>query len=397
MATASEIVALDLFAGTGWGVACRQLGIREHAVEIMPEAIATRAANGMDTLYHDVWEGLDGRHYVPPYSLLIGSPPCQTYSMGGKGSGRRALGDVLAAIDAGAYKDPAALRALGLALDPRTALVLAPLAHVWRDRPKYVVLEQVPPVLPVWEACAKVMRAMGYSVQVAVLNSEQYGVPQTRRRAFLVAAYGQPVALPAPTHSRYYPANPSKLDPGLLPWVSMADALGLETPGPTLRSNYGTGGDASNRGRRLATQPAPTVTSKADRNKWNGEQNMTVEQAAALQTYPALFDYPAPAAPDPGGMVLRNGNMARAAVRATHQPAPTIHFGHNSARVQWIDPAHADDPQAPGQRVTIEEAAVLQTYERPFIWCGNKGKQFLQIGNAVPPLLARTILQALIR
>jgi DNA (cytosine-5)-methyltransferase 1 len=43
------MIALDLFAGTGWGVACQRLGIEEMGVEIMPEARATRAANGMHT------------------------------------------------------------------------------------------------------------------------------------------------------------------------------------------------------------------------------------------------------------------------------------------------------------------------------------------------------------
>lgn len=54
----APIVALDLFAGTGWGVACERLGIREYGVEVMPEAVAVREVNGMRTVYHDVWEGL---------------------------------------------------------------------------------------------------------------------------------------------------------------------------------------------------------------------------------------------------------------------------------------------------------------------------------------------------
>jgi len=47
-------------------------------------------------------------------------------------------------------------------------------------------------------------------------------------------------------------------------------------------------------------------------------------------------------------------------------------------------------------RLTKDEAVILQSYEPPFIWCGTKTKQFLQIGNAVPPLLAESILAALI-
>src|SRR5690606_21366577 len=120
------LVALDLFAGTGWGVACAILGIEEHGVELMPEAVATRAANGMRTIYRDVWDGLEGNLEVPDYDLLIASPPCQTFSMAGSGAGRRALDEVLALIDSGAYKDVRALRAFGEAHDMRTALVLTP-------------------------------------------------------------------------------------------------------------------------------------------------------------------------------------------------------------------------------------------------------------------------------
>jgi DNA (cytosine-5)-methyltransferase 1 len=344
------------------------------------------------------------------YDMLIASPPCQTFSMAGNGAGRAALDEVIEAIKIGAFKDPAALRAFGEKHDMRTALVLTPLAHVWRDRPRLVALEQVPTVLPVWEACAEVMRELGYSVKVAVLNAEQYGVPQTRKRAILVARLDGEVQLPRPTHSRYYSRTPDKLDAGVKKWVSMAEALGWTKPGVTftqnnrqahqarramdqpaptvtaghdsgnrgfidgedftiatpdevaalqsypsgLRSNYGTGGDASKRGERTIDQPAPTLTSKADRNKW----------------------------------IFRNGNQVNAAKRGADHPAPTIAFGHNSGRVEWVDGDLAT-------KVSIEEAGALQTYDEPFIWCGAKTKQFLQIGNAVPPLLAEAILTAL--
>ena len=57
--------ALDLFAGTGWAVGARSLGIEEYAVEIMPEANATRAANGMSApVFEDVWSGQIGRAHV---------------------------------------------------------------------------------------------------------------------------------------------------------------------------------------------------------------------------------------------------------------------------------------------------------------------------------------------
>jgi DNA (cytosine-5)-methyltransferase 1 len=331
--TAARIKALDLFAGTGWGVACRRLGIKESGVEIMPEAVATRTANGMETIYRDVWDGLQltaeqHREQYGSYGLLIASPPCQTFSLAGKGAGRAALDEVLEAIELHAYKDADALLQFGEKHDPRTALVLTPLAYVWRDRPRIVALEQVPTVLPVWEACAEVMREWGYEVETAVLNAEQYGVPQTRKRAILVARRGGPVALPTPTHSRYYSRTPDKLDPGVKKWVSMAEALGWGAK----------------------DQPSHTIT--------GGVHGPTDRWASG-------------------------GNSVRKALDAKiGGPA-------------WIDkPAWAGSTE----RLATEEAAALQSSpsEPPFVWCGTKTKQFLQIGNAVPPLLAEHILAALV-
>ena len=72
--TKTNLVALDLFAGTGWGVACKALGIQELGVEIMPAAISSREAAGFDTVFEDVWDGLDNPSIVPDHNLLIASP-----------------------------------------------------------------------------------------------------------------------------------------------------------------------------------------------------------------------------------------------------------------------------------------------------------------------------------
>lgn len=134
--------------------------------------------------------------------------------------------------------------------DIRTGLVLEPLAWALRHEPEWLAWEQVPTVLPVWEACAEVLRADGYSVAVGVLHAEEYGVPQTRKRAVLVASRTRAVSLPTPTHTRYRKGKPRQDDSmaGLLPWVSMADALGW---GMNARpSHTATGGDPQARGER---------------------------------------------------------------------------------------------------------------------------------------------------
>jgi DNA (cytosine-5)-methyltransferase 1 len=394
----SSITALDLFAGTGWGVACQRLGIAEQGVEIMPEAVATREANGMETIYRDVWEGLTDAPRT--YDLLIASPPCQTFSMAGNGAGRRALDDVIQAITTGAYKDPAALRAFGETHDPRTALVLTPLAHVWRDRPRLVAFEQVPTVRPVWEACAEVMRGWGYDVAVDVLNAEQYGVPQTRKRAILVARLDGPVALPTPTHSRYYSRDPYKLDPGVLPWVSMAQALGwgmtarpyyTVTAGASTPDNLHTGGtEPSLLGGKAAREAVKKELAEGrwlagdhdtSPESWNGKGpnlKLTVEEAAILQSYP------------PYAAFTGNNKLANQSRRPLDQPAPTITAGHDSSNRGFLD---ADGALTVA---TVEQVSALQSYPAPFVWKGAKTKQFLQIGNAVPPRLAEAVLSALI-
>lgn len=358
------MIALDLFAGHGWGVACKKLGIEEYGVEIMPEAVATREANGMSTIYRDVWTGLEASEdggYVTPdggFDLLIASPPCQTFSMAGSGAGRKALDEVLHAIDVRAYMHPSALRVFGRLHDPRTALVLTPLAHVARDTPTYVVFEQVPPVLPVWERCAEEMRRWGYSVWTGILNAEQYGVPQTRKRAVLIArADGVEAAPPVPTHSRYYSRDPKRLDPGVLPWVSMADALGWGMDArPYVAIAPGSGGGRPDTWAAGGAHARKIITDARDSGRWLKSSYST------------------------------RGDYAKRGERPGHTPAPTV--TSHVDRHKWHDNA-----ATAGERVTVAEAAALQSYPPDFTFAGTKTKQFLQIGNAVPPLLAEAILR----
>jgi len=295
----SKHTVVDLFAGVGVGVACQNLGVKELGVEWMPEANALREANGMTTIYENVWDAHILERMVEEgleFDTLWASPPCQSYSTAGNGAGRKALDDVLAVIHDKAYLDMTELRERSEALgDERIGLVLSPLHYAMRFKPAFIAFEQVPPVLPVWEAMAVELREAGYSVWTGYLQAEMYGVPQTRKRAFLMARNdGKEVKPPVPTHSRYYSRTPEKLDPGVKKWVSMAEALAwdVERPAPTVtgggtatgvqnlsgdaaetrsgglvvRSNYGTGGDASKRGERHDYQPSATVTEKIGRN-----------------------------------------------------------------------------------------------------------------------------------
>ena len=378
------MVAFDMFAGVGWGVGARELGVEEEGIEIMPESVATRDAFGLKTVHDDVWT----------YDYKLGaheghkaSPPCQTFSLAGKGSGRKALDDVLSIIRSGAWRDKDRLREAGKILgDDRSSLVLMPLHAAYAEMPEWLAWEQVPTVQPVWDACSFVLQEMGYSVWTGRMQAEQYGVPQTRKRSILIASRVRGVTMPKPTHSKYYPRSPKKLDEGVEKWMSMAEALGWDGEW-ALRSNYGTGGDPALRGERLLEEPAATVTSKIDRAKW--------QFAGAGRT-----------AVDPAGQVRRD----------LDEPAHTI-TGKGTAAWCYERPATVvqGDPRlaAPGHRcmtkdchpgrepesmfnsavrVQVHEAGLLQSFPADMPWQGSKSKQYLQVGNAVPPGLAIPVL-----
>lgn len=273
--------AFDTFCGTGWAVACRRLGISEDGVDNMKSVIDTREENGFRTVYYDVWEGLT--HPKRRYDMKISSPPCQTFSNAGSGSGRKAFDEIIRLIDRRVYNSPTRLRKFTSEQDPRTALILTPLLHVYRDEPEMVVMEQVPTVLPVWDRMAEKMQEWGYHTWTGKLKSERYGVPQTRQRAFLIASSRGPVLPPSETHS-----EPVSIGEGLS-WRPRKRDLWWQ------RSNYSDG--KTGRGIRSAHKPSFTITGKPPTWIPAGTEDVVrtpglrfrVEQLSALQTYPADF------------------------------------------------------------------------------------------------------------
>ncbi|MFE6098424.1 DNA cytosine methyltransferase [Streptomyces laurentii] len=292
-----EIV--DLFAGPGGlDVAARALGYEVTGIEYDQDACETRTKAGLSTLQGDVRDF--GPHKFPSATVLAGGPPCQTFTVAGHGAGRRALDEVIEFVQrmAGGEDVRSKLSELD---DERTGLVLEPLRwalEALRDGHPYeaIVLEQVPAVLPVWQEYATALKAHGYSVaEPEVLNTEQFGVPQTRRRAILVARLGTEAKLPEPTYRVYRKGVPrGQGDPNQTEWVPMSKVLDRPTRFEVI-SNYGTGGDPKTRGRRTSDEPAFTVTGKVSRNRvvaMDGTElpRFSNKEAGLLQTFPA--DYP---------------------------------------------------------------------------------------------------------
>lgn len=221
--------AVDLFAGPGgWDTGAAMLGVRTVGIEKDKDACRTAKAAGHTRIRADL-TGIDFTRFagIPG---LIASPPCQAWSRAGKRLGILDQPRIFAHLEA----ITAALAWIDYPRDEwndeRSPLVFEPVRAVFAMRPQWVALEQVPDVLPFWERLCVLLRQLGYRAWCGVLDAEMYGVPQTRDRAILTASLdpAHNVSRPPATHQRYQPGVTPEPDlfGDLLPWVSMADALG---------------------------------------------------------------------------------------------------------------------------------------------------------------------------
>lgn len=405
---------LDLFAGPGgWSHALTVLGVRDVGLEWDPWACKTRASAGQLTIRTDValyptWP------WVGRTRGLIASPPCQAWSMAGKRLGLMDQPLVHQAItDLAAGRDTRS-ELLAACRDERSLLAAEPMRYLHAlnavGEPEWVAMEEVPDILPLWKQYAAVLRRWGFSVWTGILNAADYGVPQTRRRAILLASRVQTAEPPPPTHAQV--AEPETLfGPGRARWVSMAQALGwgaTDRPVPTICAGGGPGG---------GPEPFPsgsrqTLANARDRGNWHPQTagtNVLLEPQTREAGWTAQHgsraatptDQPAPTFTSKAThwkWSLRSNNQANATVRSIEDPAGTLFFGHRANECTWVaEPTtpsgNTEAPALPEPiRITAREAGILQTFPANYPWAGNKGQQFSQIGNAVPPLLAGHLL-----
>jgi len=351
-------VIADLFSGArGWEA---RSDVEAVGFEHDRDACRTSAAAGRPTIRCDLFD-----YPIPSCDLegLIASPPCQPFSRAGKRAGIAELQAVVAHIDrcAAGWHEPEA----DWRRDPRIGLVVEPLRWALAKRPDWITWEQVPDVLPIWEACARVLRVQGWSAWTGCLSAEQYGVPQTRERAFLLASRSKLAQPPQPTHQAYRPGEPALtletvdlFGDTVLPWVSMADALGWGLP----------------------DRPCWTVAG-------GGTETGGAEPIANAANQARLE-------------VLTRGQRGDA-FNPERRPAWAL----TSKTDSWVldviaGPGYrtaGDGPRqnAPGSvKITLEDALTLQSFPRDWPLQGTKTSKFRQVGNAVPPVLAAAVLDA---
>lgn len=191
---------LDLCAGPG-GVSegFKALGLTEVGIEWDRSACETAMAAGHARIQADI-STYPTEPFAGKVDILWASPPCQGFSAAGKKKGKDDLPALLDHIarcrDGWVDPDPTVWS------DPRSEYVLEPLRWAWGVKPRAIGLEQVIAVRPLWEAMAQVLDGWGYWAWTGIVNAADYGVPQTRKRAILLARNDRTVSPPAPTHAK---------------------------------------------------------------------------------------------------------------------------------------------------------------------------------------------------
>jgi len=176
MKTETNPIVIDLFSGAGgFSLGFRMAGFKEEcALEIDKWASDTLKFNspGLNVIQDDIrkFQTSEEIKKICPFQpdVIVGGPPCQGFSIAGP-----------------AQKDPK---------DPRNSLFIDYARWVEVLNPKVFVMENVKGLLSrnnangekVIEIIKKSFVSLGYSVEVWILNAAEYGVPQIRERIFVV-------------------------------------------------------------------------------------------------------------------------------------------------------------------------------------------------------------------
>ena len=270
--------------------------------------------------------------------LIVGGPPCQGMSL----SGPRKFHD------------------------PRNRLYLSYIRLVREIKPQAFVIENVPGLVSLFngaikDSILKEFKKMGYTVEYKILNAADYGVPQFRKRVIFVGLKDKAFQFPEPlTNSGNYVTCEMAISD--LPSLSNG-FLGVEIqdyPSKPL-CNY----------QIMMREGVNKVCNHIAAAHSDKVQNIIalVPEGGNYKSLPDKYKD------------TRNFHVAWTRFHSK-KPAPTIDTGHRHH-------FHYLYNRVP----TVRECARLQSFPDRFIFLGNKTEQFRQVGNAVPPLLAKKIAE----
>ncbi len=376
---ADGLRCVDLFAGAGglavgfraagWSIACgndMDAGASATFRLNFPEASffegPISGVRGVDML-------TEAAVSVGGLDCLIGGPPCQSFSHNNHKRN---------------------------AVDDRARLFERYLSIVGTMRPKTIVMENVPGILSidggsVVDEITDGLKGLGYNTPfVKVLSAEEFGTPQVRRRAFIVASRFGPSEelLPAATHwsprfshvgyPKSRPAGATKQP--VTVWQAIGDLPGLngEHGSPEVTRDWKR---ATTAYQRNAQAGAPLIYNHL------GHRLTEVNLARVVHIPPGGNWRDVPRELLPAGMrrakltdhTKRYGRLCKDGFASTILTKCDPHWG------AYIHPVE-------DRTITIREAARLQGFPDRFRFAGSSiGPLYEQVGNAVPVQLAQAI------
>lgn len=298
------------------------------AVDVDAPAILTYRANfSAEAVCCDIRDIKD----FPRARVVVGGPPCQGFSLLGKQAKKQRHENLL-------WRDF--------------------MRCVQQTEPDVFVIENVPEFLKdaAFLGVCKEAERLGYQLVSSVLNAADYGVPQKRKRTIIIGRLGAAPSLPPPTHIA---PELALLGSELPPWRTVRDAIG----------------------------DLPRIPNAWNRHDARQVSELSLQRYHYIPTQGSWKDIPDHLLPE----CWRNKDLSTGGSSDMMGRLPWDGQAL-TIRTQFLKPEkgrylHPDAPRA----ITIREGARLQSFPDDFVFVGSNFQVAKQIGNAVPPLLAKAI------
>jgi len=296
--------------------------------------------------------------------FLIGGPPCQSFSKNnywtksGEESLRRRRARALADNQSVEAVAKIALskskNRVDVHNDHRTSLVMEYARLISEISPRGFIFENVlsithPSNKKYLNEFIKFTENCGYKITEMRLSSEQFGVPQVRKRIFVVGHKTKLITEPEPTHS-------SEKSVFLKPLVSSKKAINRYR----FDKYFEEGEIIEGRWSEYLSDIPPGMNYKA-LTSWAGYKNPIFEAETRFWNF----------------------------LLKLHPEKPSWTIASNPG--PWIGPFHWEN-----RRLRTVEMAALQTFPANYKFFGSRRSVIKQIGNAVPPLMAQAVMSQLI-